>query len=156
MCYNGTMPPKPSPWEPRFWAKVEKTDACWLWKGHTANGYGRFRPGSGGRPQSAAAHRIAYTLLIGPPPPGLDLDHLCRVRHCVRPDHLEPVSRSENLRRGDTDHWGWNRTKEFCVAGHPLAGDNLYSRPDRPNRRECRICRLEATRRTRARKKRGR
>lgn len=78
----------------RFWAKVERDPSgCWLWTASLADGgYGHF-----GRWK---AHRYAYETLVEPVPHGLDLDHLCRVRHCVNPSHLEPVTRAENLRRG--------------------------------------------------------
>ncbi len=86
-----------------FWSKVEKQpDGCWLWLGaRSNNGYGHttYR-GDAGQLRHISAHRRAYSLLRGPIPTGLDLDHLCRVRHCVNPDHLEPVTRSLNLRRG--------------------------------------------------------
>jgi hypothetical protein len=85
------------PLEERVWAKVEKTEGCWLWTAAISpNGYGKFMVS--GRPVNA--HRLVYQLTVGPIPDGLDLDHLCRVRHCVNPDHLEPVTRSENLLRG--------------------------------------------------------
>lgn len=86
--------------EDRLWAKVDMTDGCWLWTG-TVNrqGYGRFC--IGGRGNTRLAHRVTYELLVGPVPVGLELDHLCNVRGCVRPDHLEPVTHVENLRRRD-------------------------------------------------------
>ena len=81
----------------RFWAKVRKTDGCWLWTGsHNGLGYGTIR--SVGR--KMYVHRYSYELLVGPIPAGLELDHLCRVPGCVNPDHLEPVTHAENLRRG--------------------------------------------------------
>lgn len=87
----------------RFWSKVERTTAegCWLWRGQlNAWGYGHFRrtlgPGLG---RTVKAHRLAYELSVGPIPEGLTLDHLCGQRACVRPDHLEPVTNAENLRR---------------------------------------------------------
>lgn len=90
----------------RFWSKVTVVDdatSCWLWQAYiSTNGYGEFRREfDGERYPLVKAHRWAYEYVIGPVPDGLDLDHLCRTRACVRPDHLEPVSRSENLRRGD-------------------------------------------------------
>ena len=67
----------------RFWLKVEKSDGCWLWGGAiaAATGYGRF--------EGWGAHQHAYVLNAGPIPEGKVIDHLCRVRRCVRPDHLE-------------------------------------------------------------------
>jgi hypothetical protein len=81
----------------RFWAKVEKTADCWFWRAtRTRDGYGTFY--FYGR--SLSAHRWLYQQLIGPVPDGLVLDHLCRIRHCVNPQHLEPVTHRENVIRG--------------------------------------------------------
>lgn len=87
----------------RFLNKVDRSDpfGCWLWTAaiNPGTGYARFWiPGAG----TVNAHRFAYELAFGPIPDGLDVDHLCRVRSCVRPSHLEPVTRRENLMRGDT------------------------------------------------------
>jgi len=90
---------KDRPFPDRFWDKVVKTSSCWVWIG--AGGgrlgeYGVFKP----EPHVAfKAHRYAYELLRGPIPDGLTLDHLCRVTRCVNPDHLEPVTLAENVRR---------------------------------------------------------
>lgn len=84
----------------RFWAKVEKSEGCWLWIG-TGNrsGYGHFSiRGRGGRAK-VGAHRFAYELAVGPIPDGLTIDHLCFNTSCVNPDHLEPVSQAENSKR---------------------------------------------------------
>lgn len=88
-------------WE-RFWLKVEMGTApsgCWLWTGSTANGYGQARVGG----KTVRAHRASYELLVGPIPEGLTLDHLCHVKNCVRPEHLEPVTAAENTRRAHRD-----------------------------------------------------
>lgn len=79
----------------RFWAKVNKTGDCWLWTGWRTNGYGRFTTNG----KNWRAHRFAFEEMRGPIPEGLQLDHLCRVRHCVNPDHLEPVTRQQNMLR---------------------------------------------------------
>ena len=124
--YTRTAPLIPS--EERFWAKVNKTETCWLWTGARSRGYGSFpMDGLGG------AHRWAYLHLVGPIPEGLELDHLCRVRHCVRPDHLEPVTHAENMRRGV---WN-NRLKTHCVHGHPFDEANTTWWK---NKRSCRTC----------------
>lgn len=83
----------------RFWAKVEKTNGCWLWTGGTARGYGQFRLGGGRGSKNVRAHRYAYELLVGPIPAGLEIDHTCENKLCVRPDHLEPVTKKVNLER---------------------------------------------------------
>lgn len=91
----------------RFWSYVDDINGtppklvewlgpCWLWTGCINDkGYGSVRLGR----RSIGAHRLGYQLLVGPIPSGLDLDHLCRVTRCVRPGHLEPVTRSENSHR---------------------------------------------------------
>jgi len=74
------------------WSHVVIGESCWLWTGPlNPGGYGT----NGGR----LAHRVVYERLIGQIPAGLTLDHLCRVRNCVNPQHLEPVTIAENLRR---------------------------------------------------------
>lgn len=95
-----------TPFETRFWAKVDKGDrnGCWLWRGGT-NGLGYGHVGRNGRTEYA--HRVAYVLAGGEIPAGLVIDHLCRTTLCVRPDHLEPVTHAENHARGK--HGGWPR-----------------------------------------------
>lgn len=113
----------------RFLARVEVDEnGCWIFSGETThNGYGRFF--HAGRHEMA--HRFAYRMLRGPIPEGLTLDHLCRVRPCVNPAHLEPVTNAENARRGATA----NRT--HCPSGHAYdeANTRVYQ-----GRRYCRAC----------------
>ena len=85
--------------ERRFWSKVDKTSDCWLWTASTRYGYGQFRIG-GKDSQNLGAHVIAYTWLVGPIPTGKVIDHLCRVRNCVNPAHMEIVTPEENSTRG--------------------------------------------------------
>ena len=88
------------PLEVRFWRHVEKTDSCWLWIGNiNYAGYGTFH--RTGRQQDGRhlAHRVCYEMLVGEIPKGMELDHLCRVRNCVRPDHLEAVTHNVNVQR---------------------------------------------------------
>lgn len=81
----------------RFWQKVCKTDSCWLWTGASIpNGYGTI----GVNQKTQMVHRVAYELTKGKIPGRLYLDHLCRNKLCVNPDHLEPVTNAENVRRG--------------------------------------------------------
>lgn len=89
----------------RFWARVEKAegDGCWVWTGALNNPGGRRRDTYGRlrrMDKLIVAHRFAYEDVVGPVPEGLQLDHLCRNTTCVRPDHLEPVTHLENMRRG--------------------------------------------------------
>lgn len=103
----------------RFWTLVDKGPGCWRWMGPLAtNGYGRI-PWNG-RP--TPAHRIAWELTRGKPfPVGLVADHLCRNHACVNPDHIEPVTNRENLRRG-VGVSAVNARRETCAKGHPLDG----------------------------------
>lgn len=134
------MAPKPRPPEDRFWAKVDKNgpNGCWLWTGAIMeNGYGVF---DGRFVRSRLVHRIAYEIAIGPIPDGLVVDHLCLVRHCVNPTHLEAVTVQENLARRDAAR------PDYCIHGHLLDEANTYVRAG-TNQRKCRAChRNEANR----------
>ena len=124
------------PPEVRFWRFVDKGGECWLWTGSIQRGgYGMFleRPG-----KSVVAHRFAYRLLVGPVPEGLQLDHLCRVRNCVRPDHLEPVTARENTMRG-LGFASANARKTHCKRGHEFTPEN--TRILTSGSRLCRACR---------------
>jgi hypothetical protein len=137
-----------SNFEERFWSKVEPTGFCWEWtRGTTTDGYGRaWDPRIG---KAVYAHRAAYEMLVGPIPEGMHLDHLCRNRRCVNPDHLEVVSPSENSRRARRRPSTRPRATR-CKWGHPYDEKNTYVSPT--GRRNCRACNLRLTRaRTRAR-----
>jgi hypothetical protein len=102
----------------RFFAKITVGDGCWEWQGPLDNGYGTFG--------SIPAHRYAYKMLVGPIPFGLDIDHLCRNRACVRPDHLEPVTRRVNLLRG-VGFPAINAAKKECPHGHEYDASNTQN-----------------------------
>lgn len=135
----------------RFWQKVEKTDSCWLWRAAVrADGYGAFGwKGDDGRSTvNIMAHRFAYLAMRGEIPEGLELDHLCRVRSCVNPAHLEPVTSRVNTLRGETITAA-NARKTKCPKGHE------YSKVRSDGRRECGICRMDQCRERRMRLRMG-
>lgn len=117
--------------------------SCWTWTGGTTRGYGRIRIGAG----RFYVHRVAYEALVGPIPEGMQLDHLCRNRSCVNPEHLEPVTCRTNLMRGDTKAAHYAARAE-CPHGHAYDKANTYLRPG--GGRACRACRREYERRRRA------
>jgi HNH endonuclease len=151
----------PTPIADRVWLRVDKSGPvpehdptlgpCWLWTGALVDGYGAIYGALEGGTKKA--HRVTYELSVGPIPPGLQLDHLCRVRHCVRPSHLEPVTQRENIYRGQAPP-SINASKTHCDHGHLLAGDNLRIY------RGCRYCKAcrriwtEADRRRKGQKER--
>ena len=117
----------------RFWAKVQKTDTCWLWTAAiNPKGYGQFKHGN-----MVYAHRFSYEQAKGPIPKGLQIDHLCRVRHCVNPDHLEAVSRRTNILRGEGFAAKQHR-QTHCKNGHLLIRENIYV--NKEGHRRCKIC----------------
>lgn len=117
----------------RFWTKVAFTPSCWLWRGYTRKGYGTFVPRVG---QKMPAHRFAYEFCVARIPTGLTLDHLCRVRSCVNPDHLEPVTNRENVLRG-VGLTARNAVKTHCLRGHEYTPQNTIQQA---NGRACRTC----------------
>lgn len=121
-------------YEDRFWSKVDRSGECWIWTGGTnVGGYGRFRSERHDR-RMVVAHRVAYEMVVGPVPDGLVLDHLCRVRACVNPAHLEPVTFTENVQRGLRA-----QERPICGAGlHAMSGENLLISK---GKRYCKTCR---------------
>lgn len=121
----------------RFWAKVDKTDNCWLWTATVnANGYGQAWFES----RLQLAHRVAYQLVVGPIPDGLSLDHLCRTPGCVNPAHLEPVTHRENCLRGVSPA-ARQAQQTHCKRGHEFDDENTYVDPS--GGRRCRQCRRD-------------
>lgn len=109
---------------------------CWIWSGRVHQRYGQ---ASHGR----VAHRLVYEQRRGPIPEGMELDHTCRNTLCVNPDHLEPVTRAENVRRRYADY-------DHCASGHPYTPENTYRRPS--GHRDCRVCIREGVHRYQKRK----
>ena len=124
---------------------VVASDGCWLWNGTIrSDGYGQV--GSRRRIHSLA-HRVSYETHRGAIPDRLTLDHLCRNRRCINPEHLEPVSQAVNILRGNSLS-ALNARKNICRRGHPLSGDNVAYWGGRTSRR-CRICHYATTYRSR-------
>lgn len=134
-------------WTDRFWSKVDRDGPlpekrpelgpCWLWTASTSEkrgGYGQFNLERGA---VRKAHQLAYELLVGPIPDGLELDHLCRRSACVRPEHLEPVTRLENFLRGDHPSAVAHRAGT-CRRGHPRIPETTTYK--RNGDRVCLLC----------------
>lgn len=125
----------------RFWAKVDKTPGhgpwgdCWLWTGAKhQHGYGRHRF----KIESYFAHITSYRMVYGEVPLELELDHVCRIKACVNPDHLEPVPHRENLMRGECPTAKF-ALQTHCLRGHEFTDENTYRW--RNVGRLCRACR---------------
>lgn len=113
----------------------EDPSGCWLFQGYcTPSGYGGMVDAEG---KARAAHRLAYEAFVGPIPAGLHIDHLCRVRNCVNPAHLEAVAQRTNTLRG-ISFSAKNAQKTHCDKGHEYTPENTYYRT--PTHRVCRIC----------------
>jgi hypothetical protein len=128
VCRRATLVP--------FWERVTRVDECLIWPTRRTDGYGTYRGGY--------AHRFAYEDRVGPIPDGMTLDHVCRNRSCVNPDHLEPVSMGENTRRG-TSPVAANARKTACVNGHAYTPSNTRLTPKGRACRECARLRSLAT-----------
>ena len=125
----------------RFMAKVRQGEGCWEWIGYLhPSGYGYVNIDG----QPSTAHRRLYEHVNGPVDRGMHVDHLCRNRACVRPDHLEAVTPHENSLRGMI------ATRSSCAAGHPY-DENTYRHPN--GDRRCRACKQGYDARYRAKAK---
>lgn len=108
-------------------------DECWIWTGGKTTGYGHFWALG----KTYQAHRILFTVICGPIPFGLTLDHLCKNHGCVNPRHLEAVTDQVNILRGDGPA-AENARRTHCKIGHPLTRDVPGG--------GCRICRRKRDR----------
>ncbi len=131
---------KPRSLSERFWPKVlRQPDGCWRWIGFVyKEGYGRIRSSGGRSGESLYAHRVSYEMAHEPIPDGLELDHLCRNRWCVSRAHLEAVTHSENVRRGQAPTMLLH-LRQVCANGHSQTEENAYRSPK--GKGYCRICR---------------
>lgn len=122
-----------------FEAKVERVteSGCWIWMASTTSGgYGLVTH----RHKTRLAHRVAYDHWRGPIPAGLTLDHVCRVRSCVNPWHLQPVTMRENTHRSMAAPATRNALKTHCLNGHALEAPNLDPYHLARGERRCVIC----------------
>lgn len=133
----------------RFWPKVDTSGDCWTWRAGVfkSTGYGAFHFSGRGL---ITAHRAAWLLAHGDVQEGLVIDHLCRNRICVRPDHLKAVTNTENLERG-AGYALRNGMRDHCIHGHAYTPENTYISPAGDTR--CRTCARERDRQRTRRKK---
>lgn len=127
---------------PRLLDRIVKEKGCWLWTGPlNADGYVEFRQDG----RFWMGHRYFYTKRFGEIPVELEIDHLCRVRHCVNPEHLEAVTHTVNIRRGGRS------IATMCKNGHEYTQDSTRIDPKTQSRR-CRVCERDNSRRYKERK----
>lgn len=130
------------PYAETFWLKVEKTSTCWLWAASLSyKGYGQFHAVVDGRRRSVPAHRVSFVLAGGTLSQGMVLDHICRNRQCVNPDHLREITAAQNVLIG-IGITAVNARKTACVNGHPYTEENTLR--DGRGHRRCRACRTSS------------
>ncbi len=133
----------------KFWERVKVTGECWLWIGaENGTGYGAFHATK----KLQLAHRVAFATLVRFPDDTKVIDHLCRNKLCVNPQHLDEVPQIENVRRGNAGKAQRERT--HCPKGHPYNEENTYRAP-KNGKRQCKECRRIACRPSEQRKRAG-
>lgn len=144
----GYRPPR-DPLERVMERVVKQADGCWLWTGpRMAKGYGITKVGSRlDGTYAQLVHRIVYERMVGPIPVGLQIDHLCTIKHCVNPEHLDPVTNAENARRR-------GERMTHCRRGHPRTPE--HSRRVKSGAIQCITCEREQAKARRARIAQGR
>lgn len=120
-----------------FWKKVDKTDDCWVWTGsQKSNGYGEVHVGSRKLPKRA--HQVSLVLSGIALTPGLVVDHLCRNRLCVKPDHLRQVTNKVNSLENSRGVGAIHASRTVCPKGHEYSSEN--TRRDKHGKRYCKAC----------------
>lgn len=129
-------------WRQRLISDSHSVEGCWLWRKHVdKSGYART---TYAKDYEQLAHRLSYRLFKGEIPDGLTIDHLCRRRYCINPDHLDAVTQRENVLRGEGV--AARRARQtHCKRGHEFSRENTYI--FRNGRRGCRSCAKSARRR---------
>jgi hypothetical protein len=134
----------------RFWSNIDRngTGGCWVWQGEVTNTYGRIFVG--GERKRQLVHRFAYEMFVGPIEPGMEIDHVCKVRLCANPDHLDQVTGRENKLRS-IGFASANAKKTECIHGHPF--DERNTHVTKNGQRKCRACDRDRVRARREQKR---
>lgn len=149
MARNAKWYPRKTTEEERFWAKVDKTETCWLWTaGKDRRGYGKFKS----QGKTVRAHRYSYMLVNGSIPNGLFVCHECDVPGCVNPQHLWLGPPSSNTRDMvlKNRHGAHMKPGTHCRNGHEYAVVGTFIHKGKREKRQCKECRRNAEKRRRS------